>query len=104
MKYFFKVKVNHETMTFEELWDEWEKELEAAEGGLRSGVIHTVFKIVGQRGVLGVMEIDSHDLLDRMLMAQLPMAHVLEWEEILPIRDYDAFAADVRSRWAADSA
>jgi hypothetical protein len=32
-------------------------------------------------------------------MAALPMAHVLEFEEIVPVRPYEAFADDVRSKW-----
>jgi muconolactone D-isomerase len=32
-------------------------------------------------------------------MAGLPMSHVLEWEEIIPVREYTSFGADVRKRW-----
>jgi hypothetical protein len=32
-------------------------------------------------------------------MTGLPMAHYLEFEEILPVRPYEGFAEDVRRRW-----
>lgn len=32
-------------------------------------------------------------------MAGLPMTHMLEFEEIVPVRDYAGFADDVRKRW-----
>ena len=40
--------------------------------------------------------LDSHDEMD---MAGLPMAHALEWEELLPVREYFDFADDVERRW-----
>ena len=43
----------------------------------------------------------SSTYLDRIIMAALPMAHYLEFEEILPIREYEGFAEDVRRRWQA---
>ena len=42
---------------------------------------------------------DSHDEMDRVLMPGLPMAHNLEFEEILPVREYDKFAEDIKRRW-----
>lgn len=32
-------------------------------------------------------------------MAGLPMAHYLEIEEVLPVREYERFADDVKRRW-----
>ena len=42
---------------------------------------------------------ESHDELDQILMSALPMAHYLEFEEILPVRAYEDFANDVKRRW-----
>jgi len=36
--------------------------------------------------------------LDRIVMAGLPLAHMLNFE-IVPIREYSDFADDVRKRW-----
>src|SRR5438132_1505066 len=86
MEYFFKVRVDHTGMSADELWTLWEKEVEAAEGALASGKIKNLYKVSGQRRVIGVIDADSHDELDQILMAGLPMSHVLEWEEIVPVR------------------
>ena len=45
------------------------------------------------------MNVGSTDELDQIIMGNLPMAHYLEMEEVLPVRDYPAFAEDVRQRW-----
>jgi hypothetical protein len=39
MLYFFKVRVLHDEMSADELWDLWEKETEAAKGGMEAGLI-----------------------------------------------------------------
>ena len=99
MLYFFKVRVIHDQMSADELWDAWEKEAEAATGAIEAGLIKAAYKVVGQRRVVGIIDLDSHDEMDRILMAGLPMAHVLEWEEVLPVREYSDFADDVKRRW-----
>lgn len=99
MLYFFKVRVVHDQMSAEELWDLWEREAEAATGALEAGVIKAAYKVVGQRRIVGILNLDSHDEMDRILMAGLPMAHVLEFEELLPVREYSNFADDVKRRW-----
>lgn len=99
MLFFFNVRVDHTGVSVDELWDEWEKEVNAAEGAVSAGKIKSLYKVSGQRRVLGVIGADSHDELDRIFMAALPMAHMLEFEEILPIRDYADFGNDVRARW-----
>lgn len=99
MLYFFKVLVTHDDVTFDELWDEWEKEVNAAEGAHKSGKIRDIYKVSGERRVIGVMDVESHEELDRIMMKELPIAHRLVFEEIIPIREYAGFAEDVRNRW-----
>lgn len=99
MLYFFKVRVDHSKLSTAELWDLWEKEIEAAEGAMDAGKIKNLYKVTGQRRVMGVIDADSHDELDRIMMAGLPMAEVLEWEETIPVREYRSFGADIRNRW-----
>ncbi len=48
---------------------------------------------------MAIADVDSHDELDRILMAGIPMANVLEVEEVLPIRAYEDFADDLKRRW-----
>jgi muconolactone D-isomerase len=99
MLFFFKVRVEPKEMSLDELWNVWEKETEAALGDKDSGRIVAIYKVSGQRRVIGILDVESHDELDRIFMAALPMAHYLEFEEILPLRAYQDFANDVRNRW-----
>ncbi|QJY46397.1 muconolactone Delta-isomerase family protein [Pseudonocardia broussonetiae] len=99
MLFFFSVRVEHSGVTFDELWDEWEKEVDAAQGAVSAGKIKEIYKVSGQRRVVGILDVESHEELDRIVMAGLPMTHMLEFEEIVPVRDYAGFADDVRKRW-----
>lgn len=103
MQFLCDFRVRHQAMTFDELWDQWEREADAALPGIRAGALQA-WKVVGQRRVIAIVDAESHDALDRLLMAQLPMAHVLELAEVTPVRPYEAFAADVKARWQAEPA
>jgi muconolactone delta-isomerase len=96
MLYFFKARVVHEQLTADELWGAWEAD--AAQGDLGSGRIKSIYKVVGQQRVIGIFELESHDEMDRLLMEGLTMSHVLEWEELTPVREYSDFADDVKHR------
>lgn len=99
MLFFVKVRVTPRELSPDELWDLWEKEAEAALQAKAAGAIVTLYKVVGQRRVIGIVDAPSHDDLDRIFMAGLPMAHYLEFEEIVPIRRYEDFADDIKRRW-----
>lgn len=99
MLVFVDFRVNPKNMTFDELWDAWEEETKAALGALEAGKLVAAYKVSGQRRVLGVLDVESHDELDQIIMGGLPLAHNLEIAEILPIRKYEDFAEDVRNRW-----
>lgn len=99
MLFFIKVRVDHTGISEEELWSLWEKEAEAARGAKEAGRIVSLYKVVGQRRVVMVVDAESHDELDRLAMGTMPMRHILEVEEILPVRSYDDFAGDVKRRW-----
>lgn len=101
MLFFVRIRVKTEGLSLEELWKIWEPETEAALGAKGAGKIVDLYKVSGQRRVLVIMDVDSHDELDQILMAGLPMAHELEMEEVLPLRTYEAFAEDIRNRWGA---
>jgi hypothetical protein len=62
-------------------------------------MIVALYKVVGQRRVLIIVEAQSHEEIDRTLMAALPLAPYEELEEILPLRAYERFADDVKLRW-----
>src|SRR5579864_5669580 len=99
MLYFFKVRVEPKDWSFDEMWNWWEKEAEAALAAKASGKMVALYKVVAQRRVIGIIDAASHDELDQLFMAVLPIAHNLELEEVLPIREYESFASDVRRRW-----
>jgi muconolactone D-isomerase len=49
--------------------------------------------------VIGIVDVKSHNRLDWIVMGALPMSHHLTLEEVLPVREYTAFAEDIRKRW-----
>ena len=99
MLYYFKVRVEPKDWSFDEMWDWWDKEADAALAAKASGKMVALYKVAGQRLVIGIMDAESHDEMDRIFMAVLPIAHNLEIEEILPVRAYESFASDVKRRW-----
>ncbi|MBF0608487.1 MAG: muconolactone Delta-isomerase family protein [Candidatus Magnetobacterium sp. LHC-1] len=99
MLYFVKVRVEPGEMSLDKLWELWDIEAKAALGAVSAGKIAAIYKVVGQRRVVCFIDAGSHDELDRILMAGLPMAQYLEIEEILPVRPYENFAADLSRRW-----
>ena len=99
MLYYFKVRVEPKDWSFDEMWHWWEKEADAALAAKAAGKMVALYKVAGQRLVIGIMDAESHDELDQIFMAVLPIAHNLEIEEILPVREYEGFASDVRRRW-----
>jgi len=99
MLYMLNVRVEPKDMSFDDMWDLWEKETEAAIGAKAVGKLVDLWKVVGQRRIIAIADVESHEELDQILMAALPMAHNLEFLEVIPLRAYEGFAADVRSRW-----
>ena len=49
--------------------------------------------------MVGVMDVESTDELGQILMADMPIARYLDVKEVLPIREYEAFASDIMQRW-----
>lgn len=99
MLVFVDVRVDPKELSQDELWEAWEEEANAALAAKEAGTVVGLYKVCGQRRVLALLEVESHDELDQIWMAALPMARYLEIEEILPVREYEAFADDVRRRW-----
>jgi muconolactone D-isomerase len=99
MLVFVDFRVDPKGMSLDELWEAWDEEADAALGAMEVGKVVGLYKVSGQRRVLGILDVESHDELDRILMAGLPMAHNLTMAEVLPVREYTAFAEDVKRRW-----
>ena len=87
-------------MSQKELFAIWAEEADAALGAKQAGVVVDLWKCVGERRVVAVVEVESHDALDQILL-DLPImqqhgqhVHV----EVTALRRYEDFAADVKDR------
>ncbi len=77
----------------------WRREAEAAIGAMDAGAVPHLWKVAGQRVVLGVVDVPSAEDLDRAL-AGLPIIREMGAgmkTEALPIFDYRTFAEDLNS-------
>ena len=100
MLFFVDFRVNPKDWSFDEMWDEWEKETEAALGAVEAGKVVAIYKVAGQRRVLAIADVESPDERDQIIMGQLPIAHNLEIDEVVPVREYAALSEAVRRRWS----
>jgi len=98
MLFFIKARVELKELSMDELWDKWDEELTAADAAQDAGKLVSAYKVSGMRCILAILDVESHDELDKIL-STLPMAKYVEFEEILPIRPREDFAIDVRNRW-----
>ncbi len=87
-------------MSQKQLFEIWSREADAAIGAKEAGVVVDLWKCVGERRVVAVVQVDSPDTLDQILL-DLPImkehgqhVHV----DVVPLRRYEDFAADVKSR------
>ena len=87
-------------MSQNQLFEIWSREADAAFGAKEAGVVVDLWKCVGERRVVAVVQVDSPDTLDQILL-DLPIMkehgqHVDV--EVTALRRYEDFAADVKSR------
>lgn len=78
----------------------WAEEAEAALGAKHAGVVKDLWKVVGERKVLAIVDVETPDDLDRILF-DLPimqkMGHHVQ-VDVKSLRRYEDFAADVKER------
>ena len=91
------------TMSQKELFGIWAREADVALGAKDAGVVVDLWKCVGERRVVAVVNVESHDALDQILL-DLPImqehgqnVHV----EVTARRRDEDFAADVKTRLGA---
>ncbi len=91
-----------ETMSQKDLFAIWAREADAALGAKQAGVVVDLWKCVGMRRIVAVVNVDSLDTLDQILL-DLPIMkehghhmHV----DVTALRRYEDFAADVKQRLA----
>jgi muconolactone delta-isomerase len=90
------------SMSQKDLFSIWANEAEAAIGAKKAGVVVDLWKCVGARRVIAIVNVDGPDTLDQILL-DLPIMkehgqHVQV--EVTALRRYEDFAADVKKRLA----
>ena len=88
------------TMAQKELFSIWAREADAALGAKKAGMVVDLWKCVGSRRVVVVVNVDGPDTLDQLLI-DLPImkehghhVHV----DVTPLRRYEDWASDVNKR------
>ena len=103
MLYLLDSHIEHPaTMTQKELFSIWSRETDAALVAKQAGAVVDLWKCVGARRVVGVVNVDGPDTLDQILM-DLPIMTELGQHvhiEVTPLRRYEDFAADFNNRLA----
>jgi muconolactone delta-isomerase len=100
MLFYVQMRWNIEgRLTFDELWDLETQEVEHAQQTIESGMVVGLYKVAAQKRVIGIINAESIEELDRTAMGRLPMREYLEFEVVWPLRDYLGFAEDVRAHY-----
>jgi muconolactone delta-isomerase len=101
MQFFVRFDVQQPTdMSNQELLEIWDREADAALGALDAGALAHLWKVSGQRVVVGVMEMPDAESVDRAL-AGLPIIKEMGGAvktEVLPIYEYRTFAGDLKEQ------
>ncbi len=89
-----------DSMSQKDLFAIWAREADAALGAKEAGVVVDLWKCVGERRVIAVVDVESPDMLDQISF-DLPImkehgqhVHI----DVTPMRRYEDFAADVKER------
>ena len=94
MLFYMQMRWNIENrITLDEVWDMELKEATAAQENFK---LVAMYKVAGQRRVIAIVEIDSADLLDQVILGRLPLREYLEFEAIWPLRSFASFLDDCR--------
>lgn len=87
-------------MTQQELFSIWSEEADAALQAKEAGIVVDLWKCVGTRRVIAIVDVPIPDTLDQILL-DLPIMKKMGQNvqvEVTPLRRYEDFAADVKSR------
>ena len=101
MLYFLDFQVQYGSqMTQKDLFSIWSQEAETALGAKKAGVAVDLWKCVGERRVLAVVNVESPDVLDQILFTLPIMKEMGQYVnvKVTSLRRYEDFAADV-NQW-----
>jgi muconolactone D-isomerase len=99
MIFFMQMRWNIEgRLKLEEVWDLEIEEAKAAKDGFK---LIGMYKVAGQKRVIAIVEMESAEELDRMILGRLPLREYLEFEAIWPLRSFDSFLDDCRTHFGA---
>ena len=101
MLFYLQMRWNIEgRATLEEVWD---MEANEAEVGAKVFKIVAIFKVAGQKRVIGIVEAESAEALDRAIFS-LPMREYLDFEAIWPLRTFSGYLEDCQTHFGAKPA
>ena len=95
----FSVEYGSE-MSQHDLFRIWAEEAGAALGAKEAGVVVDLWKCVGMRRIVAVVDVDSPDTLDQILFDLPIMKQMGQYVDVVvtALRRYEDFAADVKAR------
>jgi muconolactone D-isomerase len=101
MLFYIQMRWNIEgRLTFDELWDLEMQEIANSQTLDQAGTVKAqLYKVAAQKRVIGIIDVESIDDLDRTAMGRLPLREYLEFEVVWPLRDYESFAKDVQAHY-----
>jgi muconolactone delta-isomerase len=101
MLYMCDVKVEYPaSMSQRDLFTIWAQEADAALGAKQAGLIVGLWKCVGERRVIVILDVESPDVLDQITL-DLPIMVALGHHvhiDVTALRPYENFAADLKQR------
>ena len=85
------------TMSQQDLFATWSREAESALGAKQAGVIVDLWKVAGERRVVAIVDVDSHDTLDDILLTLPIMVEIGQFVDVKvsALRRYEDFAGAV---------
>ncbi len=101
MLYHLDFRVEYaDNISQQELFSIWVEEAEAALGAKEAGIVIDLWKCVGTRRVIAIVDVPTADTLDQILL-DLPIMKKMGQHvqvDVTPLRKYEDFAADLKTR------
>ncbi|MFB2647103.1 muconolactone Delta-isomerase [Raphidiopsis sp. BLCC-F218] len=100
MLYHLDFHVEYPNMTQKELFEVWSEEADAALQAKKARVVVDLWKCVGIRRVIAIIDVPTPEELDQILL-DLPIMRKMGQNvhvEVTPLRRYEDFAVDVKAR------